>query len=105
SFLPITRFAIEHSDGVTAVSNYLRQVTLREFNISRPIEVISNFVNCDRYQRSSNQAVREEFAPKGERLVAHLSNFRPVKRIPDVIEVFARLRRELAARLLLIGDG
>lgn len=105
SFLPITRFAIERSDGVTAVSNYLREVTLREFNIARPIQVVSNFVNCDRYQRSTDEAARKEFAPQEERLVAHLSNFRPVKRISDVIEVFARLRLDLPARLLLIGDG
>ncbi|MFQ5723371.1 MAG: N-acetyl-alpha-D-glucosaminyl L-malate synthase BshA, partial [Terriglobia bacterium] len=105
SFLPITRFAIEQADGVTAVSTYLREITEREFGITRPIEVISNFVNCDRYQRSPNQDRRHEFAPKGERLIAHLSNFRPVKRVPDVIEVFARIRRQLPARLLLIGDG
>ncbi|MBI4462314.1 MAG: N-acetyl-alpha-D-glucosaminyl L-malate synthase BshA [Acidobacteria bacterium] len=104
SFLPITRFAIEQSDGVTAVSDYLREVTRREFSITRPIEVISNFVNCDRYQRARDGA-RREFAPGGEFLIGHLSNFRPVKRIPDVIEVFARVRRELPARLLLIGDG
>jgi len=105
SFLPITRFAIEQSDGVTAVSNYLRDVTRREFNVTRPIEVITNFVNCDRYQRTVDGARRKEFAPQGEFLIAHLSNFRPVKRLPDVIEVFARVRRELPARLLLIGDG
>ncbi|MDA2913541.1 N-acetyl-alpha-D-glucosaminyl L-malate synthase BshA [Acidobacteriia bacterium AH_259_A11_L15] len=105
SFLPITRFAIEQADGVTAVSTYLREITEREFGITRPIEVISNFVNCDRYQRSPNQDRRHEFAPKGERLIAHLSNFRPVKNVPDVIEVFARIRCELPARLLLIGDG
>ncbi|MEE8200452.1 MAG: N-acetyl-alpha-D-glucosaminyl L-malate synthase BshA [Candidatus Acidoferrales bacterium] len=105
SFLPITRFAIERADGVTAVSTYLREITEREFGITRPIEVISNFVNCDRYQRSPNQDRRHEFAPQGQRLIAHLSNFRPVKRVPDVIEVFARIRCELPARLLLIGDG
>lgn len=105
SFLPITRFAIEQSDGVTAVSNYLMEVTRREFKISRPIEVITNFVNCDRYHRSADAERRRELAPKGELLIAHLSNFRPVKRLPDVIEVFARVRRELPARLVLMGDG
>jgi N-acetyl-alpha-D-glucosaminyl L-malate synthase BshA len=105
SFLPITRFAIEQSDGVSAVSDYLLEVTRREFNIHRPIEMIPNFVNCDRYRRYENNHRRRAFAPNGERLIAHLSNFRPVKRIPDVIEVFARVRAELPARLLLIGDG
>ncbi|MBI2956274.1 MAG: N-acetyl-alpha-D-glucosaminyl L-malate synthase BshA [Acidobacteria bacterium] len=106
SFLPITRFAIEQSDGVTAVSRYLHEVTCREFNVQRPIEVIPNFVNCDRYRpRTDLNDARHEFAPNGERLIGHLSNFRPVKRIPDVIEVFARVRAHLPARLLLIGDG
>jgi N-acetyl-alpha-D-glucosaminyl L-malate synthase BshA len=105
SFLPITRFAIEQSSGVTAVSADLREVTRREFRIERPIEVIPNFVNCDRYTRLENAARRAEYAPNGELLLAHLSNFRPVKRIPDVIEIFARVRARLPARLLLIGDG
>ncbi|MGH9863626.1 MAG: N-acetyl-alpha-D-glucosaminyl L-malate synthase BshA [Candidatus Acidiferrales bacterium] len=105
SFLPITRFAIEESDGVTAVSNYLREVTRREFNVRKPIEVIPNFVNCDRYRRQENAEARRVLAPNGEALVAHLSNFRPVKRIPEVIEIFARVRAAQPARLLLMGDG
>lgn len=105
SFLPITRFAIEQSSGVTAVSADLREVTRREFKVQKPIEVIPNFVNCDRYQRLNDPARRREYAPNGEFLLAHLSNFRPVKRIPDVIEIFARVRARLPARLLLIGDG
>jgi N-acetyl-alpha-D-glucosaminyl L-malate synthase BshA len=105
SFLPITRFAIEQSDGVTAVSQNLREVTRREFKVQKPIEVIPNFVNCDRYQRRRDDATRKQFAADGEFLIAHLSNFRPVKRIPDVIEIFARIRGALPARLLLIGDG
>jgi len=105
SFLPITRFAIEQSDGVTAVSVYLRDVTRREFNAQKPIEVIPNFVNCDRYKRYPDPEQRRVYAPKDELLIAHLSNFRPVKRIPDVIEIFARVRKELPARLLLMGDG
>jgi N-acetyl-alpha-D-glucosaminyl L-malate synthase BshA len=105
SFLPITRFAIEQSDGVTAVSVYLRDVTRREFDPRKPIEVIPNFVNCDRYKRYSNPEQRRAYAPKDELLIAHLSNFRPVKRIPDVIEIFARVRKALPARLLLMGDG
>ncbi len=105
SFLPITRFAIEESDGVTAVSNYLREVTEREFNVQKPIEVIPNFVNCDRYRRQEDAEARRALAPNGEVLIAHLSNFRPVKRIPDVIEIFACIRAAQPARLLLMGDG
>lgn len=105
SYLPITRFAIEQSDGVTAVSEYLRQTTLRDFNLGKKIEVIWNFVNCERYQRRGNPTLRAQFARADEPIVAHLSNFRPVKRLPDVIEVFGRVRRELPAKLLLIGDG
>ncbi|HEX9763867.1 MAG TPA: N-acetyl-alpha-D-glucosaminyl L-malate synthase BshA [Candidatus Acidoferrales bacterium] len=105
SFLPITRFAIEQSNGVTAVSQNLLEVTRREFKVQKPIEVIPNFVNCDRYHRLESPEQRREYAEDGEFLIAHLSNFRPVKRLPDVIEIFARIRAELPARLLLIGDG
>ncbi|MFQ5816660.1 MAG: N-acetyl-alpha-D-glucosaminyl L-malate synthase BshA [Terriglobia bacterium] len=105
SYLPITRFAIEQSDGVTAVSEYLRQVTVQNFNLRKPIEVIMNFVNCERYQRQANARLRAQFARPEECILAHLSNFRPVKRLPDVIEVFARVRRARPAKLLLIGDG
>ncbi len=105
SFLPITRFAIEQSNGVTAVSQNLLEVTRREFKVRKPIEVIPNFVNCDRYQRLEAPEQRRQYAPDGEFLIAHLSNFRPVKRITDVVEIFARIRAALPARLLLIGDG
>ena len=105
SYLPITRFAIEESDAVTAISEYLRGVTLREFGIRRPVEVITNFVNCDVFQPADGACRRSEFARDGERVLTHLSNFRPVKRVPDVVEIFARVRREIPAKLLLIGDG
>lgn len=104
SYLPITRFSIEQSDGVTAVSGYLRDRTVREFEIRRPIEVIPNFVNCDLYCRAP-EAARAAFAPRGEPILMHLSNFRPVKRVTDVIEIFARVRRQMPARLVLMGDG
>jgi N-acetyl-alpha-D-glucosaminyl L-malate synthase BshA len=106
SYLPITRFSIEESDGVTAISKYLRERTVREFEIKNPIEVIYNFVNCDIYRRDPQAAERRAtYADAGERIVAHLSNFRPVKRIPDVIEIFDRIRKRVPARLLMIGDG
>ncbi len=105
SYLPITRFAIEYSDGVTAISHNLRETTQRELEIQRPIQVIHNFVNCDLYHPKRDEAARAVLAPAGEQLVAHLSNFRAVKRIADVVAVFARVRKEMPARLLMIGDG
>ena len=106
SYLPITRYSIDQSDGVTAISNYLRDRTLRVFDVKQRIEVIYNSVNCDVYCRPSDVAARRaEYAPKGERILVHLSNFRPVKRVPDVIEIFDRVRKLMPAKLLLIGDG
>jgi L-malate glycosyltransferase len=106
SYLPITRFSIEESDGVTAISNYLRDRTLKEFEIRNPIQVIYNFVNCDVYLRDAESADRrKEYATEDERILVHLSNFRPVKRVGDVIEIFDRVRKRIPAKLLLIGDG
>jgi N-acetyl-alpha-D-glucosaminyl L-malate synthase BshA len=107
SYLPITRFGIDESDGVTAISEYLRERTREAFAIKRPIEVIRNFVNCDLYRRDPELVARERprFAQPNERLLVHLSNFRPVKRVLDVVSVFARIAKELPARLLMIGDG
>jgi L-malate glycosyltransferase len=106
SYLPITRFSIEQSDGVTAVSQYLRNRTLNIFDIKNHIEVIPNFVNCDEYTRNPEWlANRIEYASDDERLLVHLSNFRPVKRVTDVIEIFDRVRKKIPAKLMLIGDG
>jgi len=106
SYLPITRFSIEQSDGVTAISNYLRERTLREFDIRNQIQVIYNFVNCDLYCRSAGSpAVRREYAIDDERILVHLSNFRPVKRVTDAVEIFDRVRKKMPAKLLLMGDG
>ncbi len=105
SYLPITRFSIEQSDGVTAISNYLRERTVREFEIQRPIEVIPNFVNCELYKRSEDAARRACWAPDGEAILMHLSNFRPVKRVTDVVEIFALARERIPAKLVMMGDG
>ncbi|HLJ27590.1 MAG TPA: N-acetyl-alpha-D-glucosaminyl L-malate synthase BshA [Candidatus Angelobacter sp.] len=106
SYLPVTRYAIENSDGVTAISNYLKQRTLQEFAIRNPIEVIYNFVNCDLYTRDPKAAERRsEFAAPDERILVHVSNFRPVKRLDDVIEIFDRVQKKVPSRLLLMGDG
>jgi N-acetyl-alpha-D-glucosaminyl L-malate synthase BshA len=102
----VTRYSIEQSDGVTAISNWLKKRTLQEFDVRNPIEVIYNFVNCDIYRRDPKAAEkRGEFADKDERILVHLSNFRPVKRLGDVIEIFDRVQKEVPARLLLMGDG
>ena len=108
SYLPITRFGIEQSDGVTAISSYLRDKTVEAFCITRPIEVIPNFVNCDLYQPLPAEARAEGralYAGAEEKILLHLSNFRPVKRVGDVVEIFARVAEQMPARLLLVGDG
>jgi N-acetyl-alpha-D-glucosaminyl L-malate synthase BshA len=107
SYLPITRFGIMQSDGVTAISSHLRDRTREAFDIASEIEVIRNFVNCDVYVRKPElvAAMRPRYASADERLIVHLSNFRPVKRVTDVVEVFARVAKAMPARLLLIGDG
>jgi N-acetyl-alpha-D-glucosaminyl L-malate synthase BshA len=107
SYLPITRFAIEESDGVTAISNYLRKKTQEEFGVERPVEVIANFVNCDLYRKFPEMAAerRKIYASDGDKLLIHLSNFRPVKRTLDVMEIFSRIAEAMPARLLMVGDG
>ncbi len=107
SYLGITRYSIEQSDGVTAISNYLRDRTQRVFDVKNKIEVIYNSVNCDVYYRNTEIAaeMRREYAPNNQRVLVHLSNFRPVKRLTDVIEIFDRVRKQIPSRLLLIGDG
>jgi len=112
SYLPITRHAIQQSDGVTAISNYLREKTIADFEVTRPIETITNFVNCDVYTPAADTARNEKacdrrrhFAAPNEPILMHLSNFRPVKRVADVVRVFAHVARELPAQLVLVGDG
>ena len=105
NFLPITRYSIEQSDGVTSISHYLYRRTLEEFAVKHPIEIIPNFVNCDLYCRKPDPALRAEWAPDGEPILMHLSNFRPVKRILDAIEIFVMVRGKMPAKLVMIGDG
>ncbi len=105
SYLPITRFGIEQSDAVTAVSEYLKNRTVEEFATEHPIEVVHNFVNCEVFKKSLDLEFRGEFASEDEGLLIHISNFRPVKRVDDVIEMFARVRQKRKAKLLMVGDG
>ena len=106
SFLPITKFSIEQSDGVTAISQYLLNQTIKEFEIKRPMEVIPNFVNCDLYSRdAADEELRAKWAPNREPILMHLSNFRPVKRVPDTVEIFKLVRAKMPAKLVLVGDG
>lgn len=105
SFYQITKFSIEKSDEVTAVSSFLRDETYRAFGCeSCDLRVIPNFVNLQEYQPGPG-ASRETLAPEGHKLIAHVSNFREVKRVKDVVRVFARIRRAVPATLLMIGDG
>jgi N-acetyl-alpha-D-glucosaminyl L-malate synthase BshA len=105
SYLPITSFAIERSDGVTAVSRYLRDVTVAQFGIKKAISVVPNFVDGNRYRPEALSEWARGLRRKGEALLVHVSNFRPVKRVGDVIEIFDRVLAEIPARLLLVGDG
>lgn len=108
AYLPITQFAIEESDGVTSISHYLRDKTIKEFKIKREMDVISNFVNCDFYVPISpeeREEKRRQFALPDEKILIHLSNFRRVKRVTDAVEIFARVVEKIPAHLLLIGDG
>ena len=105
SYLPITRFSIEQSDGVTAVSAYLADATHGMIGADREIEVIPNFVDCAAYAPAELPALRSHFAPGGEKLLIHVSNFRPVKRPVEVVRIFEQVAREIPAKLLMVGDG
>ncbi len=106
SFRPITSFSINRSQGLTAVSEYLRDETVRDFDVPRErIDVIPNFVDTDVWRRGKDPCHRSSLAPAGEKVVMHISNFRPVKRVEEVVEVFARIVKEVDARLVFVGDG
>jgi L-malate glycosyltransferase len=105
SYFGITKFSIEQSDGVTAISEDLRGETVSVFDIGNEIRVIHNFVNCETYRPDPDRLGHAEFAPDGEKLLIHLSNFRPVKRVLDCIRIFAEVRKEANVRLLMVGDG
>jgi len=105
SYYDITRFSIMASDGVTAVSDYLAKETTEVFNLDKDIRVIYNFFDHKRFKPGAKGCQRSEFVAEDEFLVAHVSNFRPVKRIMDVIDTFDKIRQQLPARLVMIGEG
>ncbi len=105
SFHAITKFSIERSDAVTAVSDFLKEETLRTFGCGGcRIQVIPNFVKLEEYH-PAGPAGRDGLCPEGHKLLTHISNFREVKRVRDVVRIFARVRRSIPATLLMIGDG
>ena len=105
SFEPVITFAINASDAVTAVSESLRNDTITHFHIRREIEVIPNFIDTARYRGCSTDGIKQTFAPNGEAVILHVSNFRPVKRVDDVVRIFKKIKEQLPAKLLLVGDG
>lgn len=105
SFYQIIKFSIEASDGVTAVSKNLCDTTRSEFGIQKPIQCIPNFVDTQRFRPDNPACQKEKFAPQKEKILMHMSNFRPVKRATDVVKVFAEVKKRIPAKLLLIGEG
>jgi L-malate glycosyltransferase len=105
SYSETVAFSIEQSDGVTAVSQSLRADTYRALKVKRDIRVIPNFLDCHRYRRQPWPEVRTRYCREDEKVIVHMSNFRPVKRVEAVVEVFARIASRVRARLLLVGDG
>jgi N-acetyl-alpha-D-glucosaminyl L-malate synthase BshA len=104
SYLPITKYALEQSNGVTAISNYLKQATIEHFGFDR-LQVIPNFVCPDEYKPKIDCDLREYLTPDGSPVLVHVSNFRPVKRPVDCVEIFARVLKRTKARLVMVGDG
>lgn len=105
SFVPAITFAINHSNAVTAVSESLKNDTYEHFEIKRSIEVIPNFICPSHYKLKPEKDFKSSFAPNGERIITHISNFRSVKRVQDVVEIFKRILDEIPAKLILVGDG
>jgi N-acetyl-alpha-D-glucosaminyl L-malate synthase BshA len=105
SYEPVVTFSINQSDGVTAVSESLRQETYRYFKISKEIDVIPNFIDLTKFRKHKKDHFKKAICPRGEMLVVHTSNFRKVKRVEDVVRVFNNIRKEIPAKLLMIGDG
>ncbi len=104
-FLPVMKFSIEKSDGVTAVSRFLKEKTSTNYGIEKDIEVIPNFVDTKKFRRIDAADFRRHIAPAGEKVLVHVSNFRPLKRVPDVIRIFYEVKKKTPSKLILVGDG
>lgn len=105
SFLHLVKFSIEQSDGVTTVSRYLKEKTQTNYDITKEIEVIPNFIDSRHYKPMKDIPFRKHLAPNGEKIIVHTSNFRTVKRVTDAIRVLHQVRKEVNAKLVLVGDG
>lgn len=105
AFEPVIRFSLNHSNALTSVSESLKKDTLKTFKIDNKITVIPNFINIKEFEENRDYCIKRKYAPKGEKVIVHISNFRKVKRIEDVVAVFARVRSEIPAKLIFVGDG
>jgi N-acetyl-alpha-D-glucosaminyl L-malate synthase BshA len=105
TYSPVVTFSMEESDILTAVSENLKEETYRNFSIKKPIEVIYNFIDIDRFNKKPVDAFKKLIAPNGEKIIVHASNFRKLKRIQDVVKVFLEIDKKIPSKLLLIGDG
>ncbi len=105
TYKPVVTFSMAQSDAITAVSHNLREETYRSFDIGQEIEVIPNFVDLRRFRQTDKDHFKKMLAPNGERILAHVSNFRKIKRVPDVVKIFAQVRAQMPSKLLMIGDG
>jgi N-acetyl-alpha-D-glucosaminyl L-malate synthase BshA len=105
TYAPVVTFSINESDAITAVSDNLKQETYKSFKINKEIDVIHNFVDVARFSKKPIDAFRRVIAPSGEKIIVHASNFRKVKRVQDVVKIFAEIRKAMPAKLLMVGDG
>ncbi len=105
SYAPVVEFSINHSNGVTAVSNFLKEATEQHFNIKNDIRVIYNFVDTNKFKATKDLELRRCFAKDDEKILVHVSNFRKLKRVPDILEAFKEVRKQSNTKLLMIGDG
>ncbi len=105
TYKPVVTFSINQSDGVTSVSEHLKQDTYRYFDITKDIRVITNFIDLSRFNHTPKEHFKKAIAPEGEKILVHTSNFRRVKRTPDVIRIFAKVNERIPSKLLMVGDG
>jgi L-malate glycosyltransferase len=105
AFKPVVKFGIEKSDGVTAVSHYLKKETQDVFETQKDIRVIHNFIDFDRFKPINKNHFKKAIAPNGEKILVHVSNFRKVKRVEDVVKIFEKVYKKIPCKLILVGDG